>query len=215
MKKKKRSPPNNQLALNYEIVAKPTKEFFISMLSKDIGLIPAIIDLIDNSLDGALRLKRGDPFDGLHVDVKFDESKFSISDNCGGIPVNIARNYAFCFGRPEEMPRTDHSMGQFGVGMKRSLFKLGNFFTIESTTANSYFQVEQDVGVWKRDPEWKFRFAKLEEKKAQPSSKHGTKIVVEELHDAIKADFALSNFNTRLSEEIEARTLRAWLVAWK
>jgi hypothetical protein len=34
-----------------KIDASPTKDFFISMLVKDIELIRAIIDLVDNSLD--------------------------------------------------------------------------------------------------------------------------------------------------------------------
>ncbi|HVY39527.1 MAG TPA: ATP-binding protein [Polyangia bacterium] len=204
MPPRRSSPPNNQLSL-LEIAAEPTKEFFISMLSKDIGLIPAIIDLIDNSLDGALRLKEERSFDGLHVNVDFSPSKFSISDNCGGIPVDIARNYAFCFGRPDGMPPTEHSMGQFGVGMKRALFKLGNLFTIDSTTATSHFQVKQNVAEWKRTKDWKFRFATLEENKTYSAGKRGTTIVVEQLHEGIKADFALDNFSTRLTEDIAAR----------
>ena len=39
--------------------ANPTKDFFIQMLTKDIKLERAIIDLIDNSIDGAKNL-RGD-----------------------------------------------------------------------------------------------------------------------------------------------------------
>jgi hypothetical protein len=42
------------------IQASPTKELFISMLVRDIELTPAIVDLVDNSFDGAIRL-RGHP----------------------------------------------------------------------------------------------------------------------------------------------------------
>ena len=31
----------------------PTKQFFVSMLTRDISLADAILDLIDNCLDGA------------------------------------------------------------------------------------------------------------------------------------------------------------------
>ena len=40
--------------------AVPTKQFFVSMLTRDISLDDAILDLIDNCLDGALRLANGD-----------------------------------------------------------------------------------------------------------------------------------------------------------
>lgn len=33
----------------------PTKNFFINMLTRDISLNDAILDLLDNCLDGALR----------------------------------------------------------------------------------------------------------------------------------------------------------------
>jgi hypothetical protein len=48
------------------IQASPTKELFISMLVRDIELTPAIVDLVDNSFDGAIRLRRASgPFDAL------------------------------------------------------------------------------------------------------------------------------------------------------
>ena len=37
--------------------ANPTKEFFISMLTRDVDIKAAILELIDNSIDGAKRLR--------------------------------------------------------------------------------------------------------------------------------------------------------------
>jgi len=37
----------------------PTKLFFVSMLTRDINLVDAILDLVDNCLDGALRVSKG------------------------------------------------------------------------------------------------------------------------------------------------------------
>lgn len=37
--------------------ASPTKQFFVSMLTRDISLDDAILDLIDNCLDGAMRYR--------------------------------------------------------------------------------------------------------------------------------------------------------------
>ena len=96
------------------INASPTKEFFIYMLTRDIPLTRAILDLVDNSVDGARRMQANGDFNGLWVRVELDRNHLKIADNCGGIPVDIARNYAFRFGRLR-MLLTPGSVGQFGV----------------------------------------------------------------------------------------------------
>ena len=44
------------------VKASPTKEFFVSMLVRDILLKQAIIELIDNSLDGARKYGKNHNF---------------------------------------------------------------------------------------------------------------------------------------------------------
>src|SRR4051812_25735665 len=99
------------------------------MLTRDIELLPAIIDLVDNSVDGARATTPGD-LSSHRIDIVADADIFRISDDCGGIDIDVARDYAFRFGRPEGHTGTDHSVGQFGVGMKRALFKLGSVFSV-------------------------------------------------------------------------------------
>ena len=181
------------------INAWPTKDFFIDMLVKDIQLGPAIVDLVDNAVDGARRLRGSEDYEGLSVRVEAKPDGFRISDNCGGIPVDLARDYAFRFGRPEGMPKVAHSVGQFGVGMKRALFKLGKRFNIESTTETSRFAMEVDVEEWRRKDEWEFEFKVLEENLSRVSiDDQGTTIIVESLHDAVASKFKLENFQTAL-----------------
>src|SRR5690242_12110940 len=127
----------NNLVDPRRINAMPTKDFFISMLVRDIDLVDAIADLFDNCVDGARRMKPTGRYDGLTVRIKTSPSEFSITDNCGGIPVDVARSYAFRFGRPEGMPATRHGIGQFGIGMKRALFKLGRKFVVQSKTKDA------------------------------------------------------------------------------
>src|SRR5258706_8544952 len=79
--------------------ASPEKRFFISMLVKDIELIPAIVDLVDNSVDGARALRGQDDFAGLWVRIRINTSEFVIEDNCGGISTDTARRSSFRFGR--------------------------------------------------------------------------------------------------------------------
>ena len=143
-----------------EINANPTKEFFIYMLTKDIELERAILDLIDNSIDGAKRLRSDGDYEGLTLEIQISTDGLTIEDNCGGIPVEVAQKYAFRFGRPHDMPETQKSVGQFGVGMKRSIFKLGKKALIKSKSSDGEFEVSIDVDEWLVDPKnWTFSFA--------------------------------------------------------
>ena len=53
------------------------------MLTKDIPLIPAIMDLVDNCNDGAKKLRGEKSLKGLSVEINVTPDEFSISDNCG------------------------------------------------------------------------------------------------------------------------------------
>src|SRR5688572_2771156 len=117
------------------IDAYPTKRLFIEMLTRDVALIPAIIDLADNSTDGARKMRPDKKWAGLAVEITAKPEAFVISDNCGGIPVEVARKSAFRFGRPDDAQQTSGEVGRFGVGMKRGLFKLGKHFHVRSTTS--------------------------------------------------------------------------------
>ena len=58
--------------------ANPTKELFIYMLTRDLSLRDAIGDLLDNCVDGALRLHSDKNYKGLFVNIEFDHSSFSV-----------------------------------------------------------------------------------------------------------------------------------------
>lgn len=187
-----------------EVNASPTKEFFIEMLTKDIQLIPAIMDLVDNSIDGARRIRHNSDFSGLFVKIKFDKNSFTIQDNCGGIEAELARSYAFRFGRPKGMSPTKHSVGQFGVGMKRALFKLGRKFTIESVHKKSHFELSVDVTEWKENPDdWTFHFSDHASEENNEVTKTGTTITISHLHPSVLNSLVLENFEGRLRDRIE------------
>jgi hypothetical protein len=207
------------------INAYPTKELFISRLIKDVTLKDAIGDLLDNSVDGALRIRKDHNYEGLwvHIELNTQENFFEISDNCGGIPVSLARDYVFCFGRPEGADETSHSIGAFGIGMKRALFRLGNKFKVESIAQNSSFTMEVDVDKWRRGidesgdqidetktrGDWTFRFTDYEEDRAEeyPEEKRGTIVTVTNLHHEILKSFRLENDTTDLIEELQREHL--------
>jgi len=130
------------------IQGNPTKSFFIQMITRDITINDAIVDLLDNSIDGASRLNSND-YSGLRIDLILNKNEFVVKDNCGGFTVEIAQKYAFRFGRPDDAPETSGSVGRFGIGMKRALFKMGKNFIIESKSNGEHFSVNVDVDIWK------------------------------------------------------------------
>jgi hypothetical protein len=174
------------------VEAAPEKLYFISMITKDIELLPSISDLVDNSVDGARSIRPDGKFTGLYVNLQIDADTFSITDNCGGIAINTARHYAFRFGRPKGFRGVESSVGQFGVGMKRALFKLGDHFMVTSTAPSSWFQLTVDVPTWAADenPKWTFEFDDFNETETHPIEDCGTTITVTSLHPEIREDLA-------------------------
>ncbi len=179
------------------------------MLTRDIPLSRAILDLVDNSVDGARRLRSNEDFGGLWVRIELDRTRFIITDNCGGIPVDVARNYAFRFGRPFDAPPTPGSVGQFGVGMKRTFFKLGNRFIVHSATHNSRFSMDINVEAWKsggdqQSPDgWHFQFSSVAEGLDNvPDEEIGTHIEIMGLHGNVADSFGLEVFTNRLKQEL-------------
>jgi hypothetical protein len=184
----------------------PTKDFFISMLVRDIYLKEAIIELIDNSIDGARLIRANYNFENLYIHITFDRSRFIIEDNCGGISLDVAKNYAFKFGREANTPKSGReTTGIFGIGMKRALFKMGRFFEIESTTVDSSFSAQLDIDAWKNEAEWRFPFTKCEDGLHNGQGVTGTTITVSKLYPDIAMEFEDSNFSKELINHVQRR----------
>lgn len=126
-------------------IALPTKRFFVSMLTRDIDLKDAILDLVDNCLDGALRSAGVNPVDyAKHsIEIEVGRARFRISDDCGGIPREIAKNYAFKMGREraDERDSESETIGMYGIGMKRAIFKMGTNAVVRSFNSHDRFKV--------------------------------------------------------------------------
>lgn len=140
-----------------EAIAIPTKQFFVSMLTRDISLADAILDLVDNCLDGALRISSGGEVDYSKHFVKITVNKnfFSIEDNCGGITRDIAKNYAFKMGRePDDDRDADNAtIGMYGVGMKRAIFKMGRDAKVKTQSNDDAFEVQIE-SKWLENKDW-------------------------------------------------------------
>jgi hypothetical protein len=189
--------------------AAPTKRLLVDVLTKDIDLIAAILDLIDNSVDGARRLRGGRPLKGLSIEVTFQKQTFEIVDNCGGISLEEAETRAFCFGPDDDDPPDPYSTGQFGVGMKRALFKMGRAFTVESTSQHDAFTMDVDIAQWLKADPWTFTLENVRTGLKTPPAKRGTTIEVKRLHPVISKELARSTFVNDLKTQTTKRHQRS------
>lgn len=176
------------------------------MLVRDIELLPAVVDLVDNSVDGARRHRTAGDYEGLWVRIDADSDRFRITDNCGGIPLDTAKRYAFRLGRDATTKGDTHSIGQFGVGMKRALFKLGTYFTVESRTTQDSFRLEVDVTDWLTRPDdWDLPLETSATGERRKVEAAGTELVVTTLHPDVQQMFAHQAWQSQLANELRLK----------
>ena len=172
-----------------KVNASPTKSFFVSMLTRDIKLEDAILDLLDNCVDGAIRsgkTKSPTPYRGFKAEIKFDAESFSISDNCGGIPAK-EHSYAFRMGRPQaDAIKVPGSVGVYGIGMKRAIFKIGMHCNISTRDANARYNIEITRKWMENEDEWEIPVVR---RQAGDEDSADTTITVSDLHGGISKMF--------------------------
>lgn len=184
--------PSNQR--KRKINASPTKTFFIDILVKDVQLIDSILDLIDNAIDSYIENKIRDR---REIMVNFSKDSVIIKDNCGGIEKNKIYDRVFRFGLPTES--RGKTIGVFGIGMKRAIFKMGNNILIESDDGENYYSVRFDKKWLADENNWELDFVKEEKTKGEKM----TKITVTELHPNISQEFTNPKFENILIDRIK------------
>jgi hypothetical protein len=182
------------------VSAEPTKQFFVRMLTRDIELLDAILDLLDNCIDGIIRSKKkpkkdadpSRPYDGYYAKIIANKSQFVIEDNCGGIPKDIAEKVAFRLGRPteEELEKIGvkierkGTVGVYGIGMKRAIFKMGKHAVVRTEQVKKAYQVEI-TPEWLKSGSWA-----LAMEVTAATGVEGTRIEVNDLNDEIAQQFS-------------------------
>ncbi|WP_276088080.1 ATP-binding protein [Pedobacter sp. JY14-1] len=192
--------------LSTRVSADPAKSFFVSMLIKDITLRDAIGDLVDNSVDAIKARTSGqNDLKGFEITITLDENHFEITDNGFGMEASVARNTAFNFGKSEKHHLIDNSIGQFGIGMKRAFFKIGNLIKVDSRAQTSQFSLSINVEEWLKEPrDWYFNFDKdnLKENLKSPPKNPGVAVSITELSFDSKVSFNDKKFVDTLRKEI-------------
>lgn len=202
---------------NRPVIGRPSKAFFVDMITRDLTVDDSILDLIDNSVDAAVtrqsvnvmnvlteRLNESGSFQHATVDIEIDgeNDRFVIRDSCGGISIDEARETVFRFGNPRERAALG-GLSVYGIGMKRSFFKLGRKISVRSETQTESFDIDIDVDEWtnKGDEDWDFRFSNVARLNEAPHAP-GTTITISQLTEAARRRCRLPGFAGILREKI-------------
>ncbi|THD02426.1 hypothetical protein B1810_15375 [Panacagrimonas perspica] len=170
------------------------------MLTRDIDLRDAVLDLVDNCVDGILRTNKDSqpddadrPYEGFKAELTINPKVFVISDNCGGIPRETAEKYAFRLGRPKGLKDENlPTVGLYGIGMKRAIFKLGRSCSVTTSHGEGVYAVTISPRWMESDTDWDLPLADVPRKdlpKPLRDGTLGTVVSVTNLHAPIAQEF--------------------------
>jgi hypothetical protein len=190
----------------------PTKEFFVGMLTRDIELSDAILDLLDNCLDGVVRQKKNidkrsaaNYYADYYSHITIDHNSFTIEDNCGGIPIEIAEKYAFRMGRSADKIDDLPTVGIYGIGMKRAIFKIGKSASVITRNNNTLYKVTIPLNWASSEDTWDFSIEEMENKEELQDG--GTRVEIENINEGIVENWntedKLNTFIDRLIKSIQ------------
>ena len=182
----------------------PTKKLFIDILTRDIHIRDCILELLDNSVDSYTRNNINDK---REIRLNFNKNELSIFDNCGGIDKKKLKEDVFRFGT-EDFLNNVPTIGLYGIGLKRSIFKLGELIIFETDDGKDYCKLEIDVNDWlkKKDKEgneiWDIELTETSKTKLTNEQKPFTKIIVKKLRYETIESF-IPKFETNLKDTVK------------
>lgn len=127
------------------------QNFVEGILIKDVSTLDALYDLIDNSIDAARdaiysagkyeKDEFGLPssYRGYEINLSISANKISIEDNCLGIDEHILKNETFLIFNPSQH---NYGIGQYGIGLKRSLLKMGDSYEFHIDNGKSIYEAQ-------------------------------------------------------------------------
>jgi hypothetical protein len=166
------------------------------MLTADIALEDAVLDLVDNAIDSLARSeklqlseellfksrKHGKPT--AYVSVHLSEDEIRVEDNCGGIEKSEVMENVFRIGRV--IPQDEPSLGVYGIGLKRAIFKMGNAFELRSRTNGKGFRAYlDDIDKWARSDDLEWTLPVDDQSGARAITSGHTRLSVRELREPV------------------------------
>ena len=174
----------------------PTKKLFIDVLTRDISIRDCIFDLLDNAVDSYTRNRLSET---RHVRVNFTSERFEIMDECGGIRKDQLLNEVFRFGLLDLSVKAE-TIGVYGIGLKRSIFKIGRNILLETDDGRDYCKLEIGVDEWiEDDKNWDIELTETSGSRLN-GSKPYTLLRITDLRDEAKDLFDSPLFETTLKE---------------
>ncbi|MCP5352050.1 MAG: ATP-binding protein [Chromatiales bacterium] len=215
----------------------PTKVAVVDSLIRDATTIACLFDLLDNAVDAARHSivakgaaaqndKLGLPtsYAGYKVALFASPTSVTVNDNCGGIDIKSFRKSVLRFG---ERSDDEYSIGVYGVGLNRALFKLGESSTVESDDGTTVGQVAIERDKYLRTRGWTLP-AHWEKSSGK---KTGTTITISKLTKETHNDLANPGFVHAVRSQISKRytrflskgmriefneeSLDAWPIPWR
>jgi Histidine kinase-, DNA gyrase B-, and HSP90-like ATPase len=203
--------------------ARPEKRLFLSLITRDISLVDAFLDIIDNSINAALEpladdLKTADDYQRLlanskikpkvQIEITVGSARLVVSDNAPGISATMAQEHVFKFGRATADAHESDRLSVYGIGLKRAMFKCGNKINMISDHREGGFELKLDARKWAKDTRepWTFPIT------TRPSEKTntGTRLLISELHDDVIRRIGDGLFLSQLRDRI-SRTYSAFI----
>lgn len=197
--------------------ASPEKRLFISLLTRDISLVAAFLDLIDNSINAALapfadKLSTAEGYlsalddpeisASTSIDIVFTAESVKITDNAAGIDSETAKSSVFKFGRAAPNSRASQDrLSVYGIGLKRAIFKMGDQISMVSDHEQGGFALDLDVPAWAASKQevWSFPIT------GRPSAEAGatgTVIEITQLHEDVATRLNDGVFEGQLIDRI-------------
>jgi hypothetical protein len=204
--------------------AQPEKRLFISLITRDISLGAAILDIIDNSVNAVVepyagRLKTAadyatiaadetmQPRSDIYVDV--NNKIITVTDDASGISLKQAQEHIFKFGRSVGEKDSSDRLSVYGIGLKRAIFKIGNRIKMTSDHTTGGFALDLDVQAWGRQSQNHWQFP-ISSRAPATGGKTGTKIEISDLYEETQRRVQDGLFINQLRESI-AKTYAFYL----
>ncbi len=187
----------------------PTKKLFIDVLTRDISIRDCVLDLIDNSVDAYTRNKIEDT---RNISLTIGENTFEIKDTCGGISKRDVTKEVFRLGATDSTAHGD-TIGVYGIGLKRAVFKLGKMVQFETDDGVDYCRLIIDVDEWaKEDKQWGIELTETRASNLD-GKKPYTNIRITSLKDETKDVFRMSSFRSSLLDTVSK--YYSWFISEK